>query len=53
MNEVICPSANYPPMKWIRLPVKKDWLIIIIYGKKSSCSSPLVCPICINTQLES
>lgn len=23
MNEVICPSANYPPMKWIRLPVKE------------------------------
>lgn len=54
MNGVVCPSANYPPMKWIRLPVnKKDWLIIIIYGKKDSCNSPLVCPIYIDTQPES
>lgn len=55
MKGVVCPSANYPPMKWIRLPVSKksQLVIIIIYGKKSSCSSPLVCPIYINTQLES
>ena len=43
MNGVVCPSANYPPMKWIRLPV----------NKKDSCNSPLVCPIYIDTQCKS
>ena len=54
MNVIDYSSSNYPPMERIRLLVnKKDRLIIIIYGKKDSCNSFLVCPIYIDTQCKS